>query len=179
MPEHLRPSAADDLEARFEQIERILHDLIGLHRKLETCIERKKEAIRSAAIDDVEQICEEENVIVQQISDLEKARLALVGVVTEALSPDAAEPLTIGQIADAADGECGARMMVLRDELRDLVKQVRRSSSVVRIAADKLNRHMIGILQTVRSALSGAGVYERKGQVALGAQLEFSVDVRS
>ena len=62
-----------------------------------------------------------------------------------------------------------------------LVQQwaARRGSSVVRMASEALNRHMIGVLQTVRSALSGAGVYERKGQVALGAQLDFSVDVKS
>lgn len=83
------------------------------------------------------------------------------------------------EIAEVMSEEQGARLIELRDMLRDLVKQVRRGSSVVRIASEKLNRHMIGILQTVRTALSGAGVYERKGQVSLGAQLEFSVDVRS
>ncbi len=179
MPESMNKNQGADLASGCERLERILRDQIELHRKLESCIERKKDAIRKAQIDSIRMIYEEENVHVQAIGDLEKDRLMLVGELTESIRPDSNEPLTVLEIAEVMSEEQGARLIELRDLLRDLVKQVRRGSSVVRIASEKLNRHMIGILQTVRTALSGAGVYERKGQVALGAQLEFSVDVRS
>lgn len=179
MPDSMNHNQGSDLALCFDQFEQILHEQIELHRKLESCIEHKKEAIRTAHIDSIRMICEEENVHVQKIGDLEKDRLVLVGTLTEAIRPDATEPLTAHEIAEATNEEQGARLIELRRVLRDLVNQVQRGSSVVRIASEKLNRHMIGILQTVRTALSGAGVYERKGQVSLGAQLEFSVDVRS
>lgn len=179
MPETMNRNKELDFTSCFKQLEQILSEQIELHRKLESCIERKKEAIRKAHIDSIRMICEEENVHVQKIGDLEKARLILVGELTEAIRPEATEPLTVHEIAEAMNDEQGARLIELRTVLRDLIKQVRRGSSIVRIASEKLNRHMIGILQTVRTTLSGAGVYERKGQVSLGVQLEFSVDVRS
>ena len=67
----------------------------------------------------------------------------------------------------------------IRDELNKMVIDIRKSSSVVRLAMEKLNQHMIGIKQIVYSTLSRAGVYGSRGQVALGTQLEFNVDIKS
>lgn len=179
MPENISKDRNGHLDAPLQRFECILSSQLELHGRLAVCIERKKECIRQAQIDSVAEICEEENEIVQKLGELEKTRLTLIGELTESLRPEASVPLTLIEIVGMAEDEQAGRLISLRDELRERVKQVRRESSVVRIAADKLNRHMIGILQSVRSALSGAGVYEQKGQVALGAQLEFSVDVRS
>ncbi len=179
MPETIHENQTSGISDRMQQLEKILNELLKLHDQLARCIERKKDAIRQAQIETITRICEQENVIAQEVAELEKTRLTLVGELTATLRPDASVPMTMLEIAAEADDAQGARLTARRDELRASVKQVRRASSVVRMASEKLNSHMIGVLQTVRSALSGAGVYERKGQVALGAQLEFSVDVRS
>ena len=168
-----------DIVELVGMLERILRAQHDDYKKLSNFIEHKKEAIRQAQIETIAQICEQENVIAQEMGELEKKRLTLVGEITATLRPDAMTPMTMLEIAASADEAQAARLIARRKELRASVKQVRRASSVVRTASEKLNQHMIGVLQTVRSALSGAGVYERKGQVALGAQLEFSVDVKS
>jgi hypothetical protein len=65
------------------------------------------------------------------------------------------------------------------DQLRSLIAEVKRQSSIVRNAAEALSRHMSGIVQTVHSALSRARVYSHRGQINLGVQLESSLDLKS
>ena len=164
--------AADELqEAMAAQLED--------HQRLLRCIERKEAAIRSADIEAVTRICQEENGIAQRLGELEKQRLGLVGRITESLHPGAETPLTVSAIAEAIDDPARTRLLALGEQLRATVGQVRRASSVVRSAAEALSRHMTGIRQTVESALSRAGVYGKRGRIALGAQLQFSVDIKS
>ncbi|MCZ6836416.1 MAG: flagellar export chaperone FlgN [Planctomycetota bacterium] len=151
----------------------------ALQLRMEVCIKSKRQAISESRIDSVAGICEEENDLLQQLGDLEKARLVMVGSLTQAIEPDAQEPLSIKSLAGYLNESQARELLDMREILLEQVKKVRQESSVVRDAMESLNHHMIGILQTVRSALSGAGVYEQKGRVAMGAQLEFSVDVRS
>jgi len=70
-------------------------------------------------------------------------------------------------------------MTTLAGALREATAKVRRESSIVTAAAEALSRHMTGIMQTVNSALSRVGVYERRGRIAVGAQMDFCVDLKS
>lgn len=173
------PDANPDIETLLAELEENLRAQLARHHRLASALEAKREAIRTAQIDALAGICAGENEQLQHLGELEKRRLGLIGTLTERLEPDAAAPLTISDIAARTGAEQARRLLALRDELRETVKSVRRQSSVVRAAMESLNRHMIGILQTVRAALSGAGVYERRGRVSLGAQIDCSVDVRS
>lgn len=163
----------------LDMLERVLREQHALHKKIQSCIERKRNAIRIAQIEEITAICEEENELVQKQGELEKARLMILGRITEMVNPRAERPLTLQEVADIAPGERAERLLQLREALRELVDEVRRSSKIVRMASEKLNHHMVGIMQTVHSALSRAGVYGDKGRVAVGAQLDFSVDVKS
>lgn len=179
MPDHDTGSAKPENKDVLDELESNLIKQLEKHRMLERCVEQKHQAIRLAHIEQVTHICEEENEIVQSLGELEKARLVLTGTLTELNCPDSENPLTISQIADIAGEERGMRLRKIRAELNKLVIDIRKSSSVVRLAMEKLNQHMIGIKQIVHSALSRAGVYGSRGQVALGAQLEFNVDIKS
>ncbi|UCD76189.1 MAG: flagellar export chaperone FlgN, partial [Phycisphaerales bacterium] len=153
--------------------------LLEGQKKLLACMERKRQAIGRADIGAITEICTEENALAQRIGELEKHRLRLVGAMTEAIDPAAARPATLGQIVEVLEEESGRRLLAIGAELREAVGAVRKQSTILRSAADALARHMSGIAQTVHSALSRAGVYGRGGTVAMGAQLEFSVDLKS
>lgn len=179
MSDHDTGSPKPGINDVLDQLESNLIKQLEKHRMLERCVEQKHQAIRLAHIEQVTHICEEENEIVQSLGELEKARLALTGTLTELNRPDSEKPLTISEIADIAGEERGMRLREIKAELNKLLMDIRKRSSVVRLAMEKLNQHMIGIKQIVHSALSRAGVYGSRGQVALGAQLEFNVDIKS
>ena len=179
MPDHDAGLQMPGIDDALNQLESNLISQFEKHRMLQKCVERKHQAVRLSQIDQVTLICTEENEIVQSLGELEKVRLALTGTLTELIRPDAPEPLTISEIADFADADHARRLLKIRAALNKLVMEIRKDSSAVRIAMEKLNQHMIGIKQIVHSALSRAGVYGSRGQVAIGAQLEFNVDIKS
>ena len=178
-PDSVKPDPAANLQTMSAQLEKTLRALLEGQKKLLGCMERKREAIRRADLGLVTEICIQENTLTQRMSELEKHRLWLVGALTEQIDPSAERPATLGMIAEMLEEEPCRRLLAIGAELRDAVREVRRQSTVLRSTAEALARHMSGIAQTVHSALSRAGVYGRAGKVALGAQLEFSVDLKS
>ena len=168
-----------DLDARIDRLMRILAVQIDSHTRLLACIEKKRQAIRAADIDAITQLCQAEQAIIQRLGDVEKRRLGLVGELTGQLAPEAPQPMTLDAIAEAVGGPRRKALIEVAARLRQTIQTVRRESSIVRAAADALNRHITGIMQTVNSALSRVGVYERKGRIATGSQMDFCVDIKS
>lgn len=165
--------------ALFDGLEHILRSQLDGHQRLLKCIERKRQAIRTADITSVTSICSDENAVLLRLTELEKHRLELLGHLTQMTNPKASVPLTLNEIAQTADEPQQSRMLALAAQLREALEQVKRQSSIVRAAADALARHMSGIVQTVHSALSRARIYGHRGNIALGAQLQSIVDLKS
>ena len=99
----------DALEAALPHLQDNLKSQFALHCKMETCIKSKRMAISEARIDSVAGICEEENDLLQQLGELEKSRLVLIGSLTRALEPEAHELLTIGKISEFLDDDRAGR----------------------------------------------------------------------
>jgi len=175
----VRKTSGEDLATLLAELEEILGAQVALHGRVEASLAARRETVRRARIDELVALCGQEQSLLGQLSAMEKTRLSVMARLASAIGPRESGALTLARAAEAAAPEQRDRLLALRDELRERAARARRESTVVRAAMDALNRHMVGILQTVRSALSGARVYERRGQVALGAQLDFSVDVRS
>jgi hypothetical protein len=171
--------ALADRNAMFVALEHVLRAQLDGHQRILTCIKRKREAIRQADIAEVDRICADENTILKRVSEFEKHRLELVGRSTLAISPRASVPLTISEISSAAPEPLRTTLAVLGAQLREALMDVKRESSIVRAAAEALSRHMSGIVQTVHSALSRAGVYGARGSMSLGVQLHSAVDLKS
>lgn len=92
------------------------------------------------------------------------------------LAPDA----SLVEIAGRLPPETGTRIIALREDLRVLVLDVRRESSVVRQAAERLSAHIAGIVQSVHAALAHANIYSSGGQIAtVGGGVISSLDIRS
>ena len=149
------------------------------HRALRDLIRRKRDAIRTADIAAITTLCEQEQSVAKRVSDIEKHRLDAVGRITERLAPDSPRPLSLREIADAVGEPLKPKLLDLADTLREEIEVVRRESSIVTAAAESLSRHMAGLVQTVQGALSRVGVYERRGRIAVGSQMDFSVDLKS
>lgn len=175
---HPRETPAD-LERFAAALERILCLQLEAQRRVTDFIARKQDAVRRAQIKTVAAICEQEQPVVRRLGELETQRKELIGQLTAALGNAAGGPLTVSQIAAAIGDPAGARLISLAHELKQMITTAQRSSSILRVAAEALARHMAGVMQVVGSAMSGAHVYGRKGQVALGAPVQFSIDLKS
>ena len=174
-----KSTGATDLHREITLLEENLRCQLLAHRQLLACIERNREAIRRADMQQIRSICEQENTVAQNLAELEKVRLVLVGRVTEHLEPDAGQPVSMSRIAEALDGPAAGRFEALAAQLRAMIEEVRKASAVVRTATDALARHMSGLLQTVHSALGRAKVYGRRGMLVMGEQNQFCVDIKS
>lgn len=166
------PDAVADLE-------RIMQCQLEAHRHLRDCIERSREALRTADMAAIEADCKQQHDAAQRVAELEKTRLVVVGRLTETLSPGADAPLTVTQIAERLDDPQHRRLVALADELRGVVEDVRKSSSIVRIAAESLSCHMSGLMQSVHTALSRVQLYGRRGRLATDTRKQLCIDVTS
>jgi hypothetical protein len=146
------------------------------HRRLLDCIERTREAVRRADMDDIRSICGEQHAIAQRLAELEKQRLAIVGILTEKHAPDADAPMSLTEIAEVFDEP--KRLSSLASELKSVMKDVRSASGVVRAAAQSLATHMTGLMQSVQSMLGRAPVYGRRGRIE-SVPSQYCLDVRS
>lgn len=171
---------ADGHNDVLTELEHVLRAQLEGYERLLAAILTKREAIRQADIDTITKLCHEENEIAQQLGDLEKYRLELVGRLTEAVNPQAAQPLSITEIIALASADgVRERLTELVEALRSAVGEVRRESAIVRRAADALSTHMTGLMQKVQSALSGLPRYGRRGRIAVDESLSCAVDVTS
>lgn len=168
-----------DRDRRIVVLERMLRAQLEGHERLGHCLARKREAIRTADIEAITAVCREEQVIVERLAEVEKQRLQLIGVFTQEMAPRAARPLTVREIAAGIEPERGGPLLELADTLKKTVSAVRGESAIVREAAEALGRHMAGLMQTVRTALAGAGTYGRGGRLAAGTPVRSGLDVKT
>lgn len=175
-PEPTTSTSIDELVMRLEQI---LHSQQKDYENLGQLIQSKREAIRQADMNAIAELCQQENTIAQHVTELEKTRLILSAELTRTLDPTASRPLSMSEVAQAIDEPNRSRLLQLSQALRGTIEEVRAASSIVRAAADALSRHMGGLLQTVQSALSRARVYSDQGRIAIGAQDQFCLDLKS
>jgi len=168
-----------DTDRDADQLMQLLALLLEGHRRLHTCLKDKRQAIRRADIDAIARLCEEERKLLQQLAPVEQRRQALVAQIAGRLELPS-QPLPDLRALAAQIGEPRRQALIeIADALRALIESVRRESSIVATAADALNRHVAGVMQTVHRAVSRIGVYERKGHIAVGSQVDFCVDVKT
>lgn len=181
MKQAFHANPAVPLSVLLDGLERLLRTQLESHQRLLRCIEGKRQAIRTADMNGITDLCKQEHTILQRITELEKHRLELIGRLTETLRPNAEALLTISEIAalSGIEESSQVRLTVLAAQLREALNDVKRQSSVVRAASEALSRHMTGIVQTVHSALSRARVYGQRGTIALGTQIHSVVDLKS
>ncbi|MHC5113319.1 MAG: flagellar export chaperone FlgN [Planctomycetota bacterium] len=147
------------------------------HRELRVCIAAQREAIRTAAIDELTAACRRTQEISIAASDLERQRLDLVTAVTRTREPNRTDPLTLEEIASRLGEDDRAALLDAAAKLREEITGAQRESSIVAAAATALSRHMAGIREKIHGALSRVGVYERRGRIAVGSRMDCCIDL--
>ncbi|MEM1354263.1 MAG: flagellar protein FlgN [Planctomycetota bacterium] len=152
---------ADDLIRLVPQLETVLKQLTERHEQLLSLMQRQREALRSADHRGVSELSRLENALVSAVSDLEKRRLGLVAELTGVVDPAAQQPMRMRDLADRLDEPARGRLLVLREQLRLRIQQVKDESSVSRRATEALMKHMQGLVQTLSSAGRGSAYAPR------------------
>lgn len=147
------------------KLEQVLKQQTDVHEQLLDLLRRKREAMRQGKHELVADCCRLENEKLRLISQLETDRLMLVGQFTQQFMPNAAEPMTLPQIADRLDEPHRGRLLVLREKLRQRMQEVRDESRVAKAAMDALVKHMNGLIQSVTGVWGGVTTYTAQGTV--------------
>lgn len=151
------------MDKQLAQLETVLVDMATAHERLLAVVNRKRQALGAADPRALAACCEEENQIVQAIGELEKQRLTLVAELTLRTDPSAAAPLRLGELAQRLPEPARGRLLVLRQQLRQRIEDVRHHTAVTRTATESLVRHMAGLVQVVGGMVTGIGLYGRGG----------------
>ena len=151
------------LEKTADQLIGVVQGMLAAHQKLRALVGRKREALRTAQYDRVTEICEQVNERVQQISELEKGRLTLAADLTLLVDPGEPRPLRMFELAERLEEPRRGRLLVLRQQLLDQMREVQRETNVARKATESLVTHMRGLVQSVGAICTGVSLYDRQG----------------
>ena len=171
-----RPNT-DHVTVATRALQEILDTQAEGYRRLVQSIERQREAIRAADLAAVPAIAEVQEKIVERLRQLDERRETAGRALAQALGLDPESALTA--IVERLPEAEGTRLAARAAELRELVHRSRREQSVVKAAGDALSRHMAGIVQSVSGALSGTGVYGRRGRLRDGVPVVAGLDLTS
>ncbi len=142
---------------------RTVRDLVDVHQRMVTLLDRKTDAMRKADGDAMQQLSERENELVQLLSNLEKRRLQQVADITLRVDPAAPEPLRMKELAERLPEPTRGKLLVMRTQLLDAMEEVKTRTSVARRASESLLKHMTGLLHHVTTAATGSRTYGRRG----------------
>ena len=145
------------------------------YRRLLQSIERQRDAIRAADLASVPTIAGVQEKIIERLRTLDVRRESAGRALAQSLGLDPES--TISVIVAALPPDVGARLEARAAELRDFVTRTRSEQSMVKAAGDALSRHMAGIVQSVTGALSGTGVYGRRGRLRDGVPVVNGLDM--
>jgi hypothetical protein len=151
------------LDKTLAHLEQVLQQQLSAHEQLLALLQRKRQALREAAHTLVVQCCELENEKIRAISELEKARLELVGRLTQMCDPAATQPLRLAQLAEHLPEPARGRLLVLRGQLAARMEAVQGQTKITQRALESLHRHMQGLMMTVGSLCSGVATYSASG----------------
>jgi hypothetical protein len=178
VPSAPRAVSAAEFRGTPERLVTVLERTKALYQQLHGHSKARRAALRAGDFAGFSKIDEPERRIVAQIEELDQLRLGESKALAARLGlpPDA----SLAEIGQRLPPAIGARVIALREELRALVLEVRRESSVVRQAAERLSAHIAGIVQSVHSVLAHANIYSSGGQIATaGGGVISSLDIRS
>lgn len=139
----------------------VLKQLTERHEQLLSLMQRQREALRCADHRGVSELSRLENALVKAIADLEKRRLELVAELTRVVDPAAGQPMRMRDLAERLEEPARGRLLVLRQQLRERIGQVKDESSVTRRATEALMKHMQGLVQTLSSTGRGSAYAPR------------------
>ena len=152
-----------NIEKNVATLETLLREQLAAHERLLAVLKQKKVALAKADHAEVTDCCRRENEQIQAVSELEKKRLMVVGELTLQIEPKAAQPMRLPELAQQLAEPMRGRLLVLRQQVRERMEQVRAEVTVARRATEALVGHIQGLVQMVGGAVTGVATYNRAG----------------
>jgi hypothetical protein len=171
-PSAARPPVTPIATGNPERLIAILEQSGALYIQLLAHAKIRRATLRAGDFGGFSRLDEPEKRVVAQIAELDRQRLAEARVIAAAVG-------LLVEIAEKLPAAIGGRVLILRDELRALILEVRSETSIVRQAAERLSAHIAGVVQSVHAVLAHANVYSSAGQIATGGGMISSLDIRS
>ena len=176
MAEQGRVDVSDPLVGELESL---MRDLLVRYERMRTLADRRLDAICQSDGEGLKRVIWMENEIVQEIAEIEKRRIGVVGRFAERLGSPSRTQTTMSWIAERLGEPVRGRLLALARTLRETIEAVRRQNAVARTAAEALAQHMSGLLRTVAAHLNHAKTYGRRGTVEAGPAVMSALDVTS
>ena len=148
------------------------------YTRLLTHIEKGHAAVAEADIERLLAIRGPEQELADQLVELERHRVELTHRLSALIQPGGKGPATIAELAEAASEKDASALLDAAQRLREVALTVRRRSSVLREAMERLCGHAAGLVQAMQSAVSQVGTYGRRGRLTEDASMQYSIDVR-
>lgn len=161
------------------ELEGILESLGARMAELVELAGSRLDAIRAAAPAELAQTIGRENAVVQDIAEIEKRRIRVVGELARRYGSKAGVNTTFTWFADRIGGSSGERLRRLARGLRERMEMLTQLNDTAALATNALISHMQGLMSQVGARLSHARTYARTGAVPPGPAILSSVDVTS
>lgn len=160
-------------------LDRVLADLTVQFHRLGELARVKLGAMRQADTRALGACLTQENGAVQEIAEVEKRRVRIVGELARSLGSSEGVGTSVSWIADRLGPGVRERLMTRAQALRELMESVRQENEVAAIVAERLARHMEGLWAQVSASLNHSKTYGRKGAVQPGPRVVSALDLTS
>lgn len=151
------------MEKLLAQLEECLSREIEVHEALAPIIGEKLKFLRTGKAEQVRDLCAKENALVQAGSELAKQRMRIAAALTQAIDPQAAEPLALGALIERLPADAQSQFTMLRKRLLERMSVAQKDTHVTRRAMERLVSHMTGLIRTVGGAMSVGPAYGSQG----------------
>lgn len=179
-----QPAAAPSVESLAGELCALLDAMLREHRAMHAVVERRREALRRAKINDLNQCVAEESAIAQRVATLDQRRESVAVALVAALggapagSPRGWRP-NAEWLAARVGGKSAERLLTTAKSLREVIVSLREANAATREAAETVARHIQGIVRSVEQRLSGSGAYTPRGVVSAPPSALCGVDLTS
>lgn len=161
-----------------ERLESLIQQLHSAYEAMDELADARRRAVTSADLRALGDCVQRENAEVQRIAALDRERESIVRIAAQYSRFDPATT-TITQLASALPEPWRSELVDAALRLRTLIDRVHRKNEASRAAAEKLARHMQGLVLDAERRHSHAGVYGRGGAVRTGAPVVTALDCTS
>jgi hypothetical protein len=151
----------------LDELMNILGLLIQEYRKLLVEAERHQTAIRAVDVAVMENSRCRQEAIRQKIAALEARRRSTTDQLAAA---HRGVPLTLTKLADLYPNSRG-RLLAQRDELREVIGQIRQHTHMGGRVAGAVLRHLNSVVRLISGAVQQAGVYTKQGVPKISARI--------
>lgn len=178
MPEqtlNTKPNPTRTPDSTADRLDALLIELTSAYDRLDEIADARQRAISSADLAALSNTVRDENEIIQRVAQLDAERASIVRDLAQEPRLDPATT-TLSQLAHRVADPARDALLDGARRLRTLIEKVQMKNAATRMAAEKLARHMQGLLRTAEGWHSHSGAYGRSGAVRAGAAVVTALD---